>query len=255
MKWLQLALAWSLTLALAMPGQAQDKKKDKKKPVAEVIDAEKALQPGKISGKVTSASEGTLRLRVEYIHYELKPGTKTGAKADPQLQKLLRQQQQLARIQRELATARNPREQYKALQELQRLQQQIQLEAAKQQLGLAGGKGGQQNPLKEVKDFKDFDIELSDKVKQRTKFLPFAYDEMGNPKKYTDEEKKAAKGDETEQKLEGYKADGAKPGQEVTIILSKNKETENKLRGTFVLITKESTEPVKDEKKPRKKNK
>jgi hypothetical protein len=244
MKWLQLAGVGFLTLTLVIPVQAQDKKKDKT-PATEPIDAEKALKPGKIPGKLTMASESSLRLRVESIRYELKPG----AKPDQGTQQLLNLQQRIGRAQQRALNARNQNEYVRALQELQNLTQQLQLEATKQQLGL----GGQQSPYKEVKEYKEYDIELSEKVKFRIKTLPFAYDDMGNPKKYNDDEKKALKGDETEQKLEGYKAEGIKVGQEVTVTLSKNKETENKLRGTLVVITKDADEPVKEGKKPKKK--
>jgi hypothetical protein len=242
MKWLQFAGTALLTVAYLLPVSAQDKKKDRKG--VEVLDAEKTLKPGKVSGKLTAVAESSLRLRVESIRFELKPG----AKPNTQLQHLTNLQQRLARAQQRLVSARNPNEQNRALQEIQNLQMQIQLEVTKQQLGL-----GADSPYREVKEYKEYDIELSDKVKYRTKTLPFAYDDMGNPKKYTEEEKKALKGDGDDKKLEGYKADGVKAGQEVTVTLSKNKETENKLRGTFVLITKDADELVKDDKKPKKK--
>jgi hypothetical protein len=244
MKSLQWSGAALLTLAFVLPVSAQDKKKDKKN--IEVLDAEKVLKPGKYSGKVMAATESSLRLRVESTRFELKPGRKPNS----QLQHLAQLEQRLARAQQHLLTARNANDQARAVQEIQNLQMQIQLEVTKQQLGL-----GVDSPYREVKEYKEYDIELSDKVKYRTKTLPFAYDDMGNPKKYTEEEKKALKGEGDDRKLEGYKADGVKIGQEVTVTLAKNKETDNKLRGTFVLITKDSDELVKDDKKPRRKNK
>lgn len=240
MTWLTKLAAVTLPCLLALPATAQDKKKDKK--LLEVKDAEDALKPGPISGKITQASETSVYLRVEYEHLELtQPIEKINAKGNRQLLSLLEQQKKLARAREDVLRARNPREQHRAMVHLQRVSQDIQLNNIKKQLNAADGKN---LPLKVVTDSKDFTIELDDSCQFRTSFLPFVYDEMGNPKKYTDKEKKELQGDG---KLPGYKAiaNDLKVGQKATITLARNKETENKLRGTVVLITEESKEPVK----------
>jgi hypothetical protein len=97
---------------------------------------------------------------------------------------------------------------------------------------------------------------MDEKAKYRTSFLPVVYDDMGNVKKFTDEEKKEMKGDP---KLAGYKAAATdvKVGEKVTVTLAKVKDPEDEkkklLRGTVLLITEESTEPAKVEKKRKKK--
>src|SRR5262249_3364434 len=189
MKWLHLAGAAVLFFALAVPGQAQDqKKKDGKKPAVEVVDAENALKPGKITGKILTYSENSLRLRVEFEHLELKDPKKLNRIQNSQLREAIYEQQQLARVQRDLLNARNAREQAHALQRLQNLNNHAQLYTLRQL------NNANQDLFKVVKDVKDFDIDLGDSVAYRTKFLPVVYDEMGNRKKYTTEEIQELKG-------------------------------------------------------------
>src|SRR5262245_25195911 len=71
MTWLRVAGAGLLTLVLVVPASAQKDKKKDDKSTAEPLEAEKVLQPGKFSGKVAQASETSLQLRVDYVHYEL----------------------------------------------------------------------------------------------------------------------------------------------------------------------------------------
>ncbi len=258
MNWLHLAGAALMAVVLASSAQAQkDKKKDDpKKGAVEAIDAEK-LKPGQVIGKVMQFSETSIRVRVDYVHYELNQakGRNSVLAADRQAQHLIREQQAIARAQQRLVNARNPAEQWRALQDLQNRSSQMQSEAVRAQLQALTGKNGGQNLFKEVHEYKDVDIELDDKVVYRTSFLPYVFDDMGNPKKYTDQEKKELKGNDP--KLPGYKAAASdvKVGAKVTVTLSKNKETENKIRGTLVLITEESREPTKEEPKKKKKNK
>lgn len=248
-----------LALALAIPVQAQKDKKPAKK-VNEVVEAENALKPGQFTGKVLQASETALQLRVEYVHYELNPqkaggGAKPNYGGNQQIQQLVRQQQQLAQARQRMMQAKTPQQQYQAMQQMQRQQAQMQQQMAQKALqeqlkALQGnGKGGQGAGLfKEVKDYKDVNIDLDDSVVFRSSFLPSVFDDMGNIKKYNAEEMKELKGDP---RLPGYKAAGSdlKAGQKVTVTLAKNKETDLKLRGTMVLITEQSNEPIKDVKK------
>ena len=254
---------WLMALVLAGPVLGQAKKKDGAKKVdAEPVDAEK-LKPGQISGKVMQASETSLQVRVDYMHYELNPkaGGKGNYGGNNQVQQLVRQQEQLARAQQRILMARNPAEQQRALYELQRdvlrMQQQMEQKAVQQQLQALSGKNGGQNLFKEVHEYKDVNVELDSKVKYRTSFLPSAFDDMGNIKKYTDAEKKELKGEGADAKLPGYKAgsDAVKTGAQVTVTLAKSKEAENKIRGTLVLVTKESDEKTSlgdGKKKPKK---
>lgn len=239
MKWLR--VAGLLALVLAVPAQAKDKKK---KPGTPVVEADDLFQAGqKLSGKVVVASDTAVRLRMEFERLELKqPNATPKANGNRQLQELLRQQQQIARAQQKIATARNPRERMQAIQNLQRQMATQQVQALRKELQ-ARGNAARNSPFKIVKDVKDVDVDLDDSVTFRTSFLPFQYDDMGNPKKLTTEEMKELKGDP---RLPGYKArvTDAKPGAMVTVTLSKNKETDAKLRGTLVLITAEGADPA-----------
>jgi len=255
---LRLAGTGLLFLALAVPAQAQkDKKKDDKK-VGEVLDAEKALRPGHISGKVSTATETSLILRVEYEHLELKDpkaANKINTAGNRQLEQVLRAQQQMANARDRMMRARNQQEYYRALQDLQRIAQQAELNAYRQQLN-AASKAAANSPFKVVTEHKDFSIDLSGKVEFRVsdvKFLPTSFDEFGNIKKPDPDETKKLKGPGN---LPGYKASAneVKPGAKVTVTLAKDKDADNKLRGTVVLVTTPGEEPVKEQpKKPAKK--
>lgn len=248
MRALQTTLAGLTMLALTLSAQAQ---KDKKKPPAKgqaapVVDAEKALKPGTISGKAMAVTETSIQLRVEYQHLELKNPGGAGGKGGGgnQQAQLIRQQQQIAQAQMRVRMAKNPREAYQAMQQLQGMVQRAQMEAMRGQ----GGKGGAANsPYKVVTDSKEFNVELSGKVEFRVNNPSFlagmTFDDMGNPKKFTNEELKELKGAAN---LPGYKATAVdvKTGATVTITLALDKEAENKLRGTRVLVTEQGTDTL-----------
>src|SRR5205085_6587316 len=199
------------------------------------------LKPGQVGGKAMSVTETSLQLRVEYQHLELKDNLKTNPGNAAALARATRLQQQIAQAQQRLQNARTQRQSQLALQQLQRLVQQAQAQAVQDQLT------GRNNPYKVVTDYKDFNIELSGKVEFRVSNPSFLaglqFDDMGNPKKFTMDELKELKG---KSNLPGYKAvaTDVKPGAKVTVTLAKDKEAENKLRGTVVLITEQGTDEV-----------
>src|SRR5204863_6584233 len=98
-----LAGAALLALTLAPPARAQDRNKDPKKP-AQVLEASKVLRPGDVVGKLLRSSGNTFTLRLEFDTVELKPGARASS-ANRQQQNLINQQQKLARLQQQLATA------------------------------------------------------------------------------------------------------------------------------------------------------
>jgi hypothetical protein len=108
-------------------------------------------------------------------------------------------------------------------------------------------------PVRVVKEFVNVEVEMASGIVIRTAFVPVVFDEKGEPKKLTPQELKELKGPNP--KVPGYKADvrALKAGQTVKVTLAKNKETENKLRATRILVLEESNEPEKPPKK--KKNK
>jgi hypothetical protein len=232
-------LAWA-TVFVLVPGlagtsaaQAQGKKNPGKKPAVPVVEAESALKPGQLAGKLGQVSGSALTLRVEFDRLELKSNTGRGTNGRNNTN-LIRMQQRMAQAQQRLQTARTPQQRMSAMRQLEQLQRQM----------LQGGSRGGQSPYKVVKDYKDFEIDLAASAEVRTMFLPTVYDEKGNFKKYSQAELKELKGPNPQ--APGYKSDITilKPGQTVVINLSKNKGTENKLQATRIVVTQESTDPA-----------
>jgi hypothetical protein len=166
----------ALLVLCAAPALADDPKKDAdmgdKKP-----EGEKLVTVGQIAGVLTSTggSEAEYTIRVT-LHI---PEPNLQAQAD-----LVRKQQQLALRQLQIMSNRNP---------VQRQQQLVQLVLDAQQMP--------QNlwTLKEVKQ--DVKAVPADDMKVRIARPPDAYDDKGNPKKYTAKELKELKGPDN---LPGY---------------------------------------------------
>jgi hypothetical protein len=148
-------------------------------------DPSKSLRSaGEITGKLTQIDSTGKGLRVQ-IQVQV---------PNPQAAYNLQQ------AQIRLARARNPQERFNAQRDIQ--QQQANLYRT-------------QN--------KDLDFQMADDVKVRMKNPPVAFDEKGNPKKYTAKELKELKGDD---KGPGYPAeiDALKPGQFVTVTVKVKKD-------------------------------
>ena len=213
MRSVYLAGACVLTLVLAVPAQAQ-KQNPGQKP-GQTLDAEKILRPGDVAGRIVSLSGNLFTLRVPYTTLELKPNARQILDStNRQNQTLINQFNRLAQLQNQLATARNRNQYNSIMRQINNLTNQIQR---------TGGRG-QQSPYRVVQKSADIEIELSPDVKIRTNFLPFAYDDMGDPKKYTKEEIKELKGPNP--KEPGYKAEltDLKVGQDVKVTLARVKD-------------------------------
>src|SRR5262245_39988606 len=136
MKWLHLAGVALMALALTAPLQAQDKDRKTGDPKGEVptVDAE-SLKPGQVVGKVLSASETSMQVRADIVHYELNPRAvaKANASNNQIIQQVLRDQQALTRSYQKIAAAKNPRQQQQAINSFQqqsaRMQQQLALKS------------------------------------------------------------------------------------------------------------------------------
>jgi hypothetical protein len=201
--------AWGLTLALALPLQAADEKKDGKKkedagadPKAKI---EKIASSGDFVGALTNVSASsqkdfTVQIRFKYLTL------------NPQAQaNLLRQQQTLLQQQQRIMAIRNP---------AQRQQELLRLLTQAQQ--------GPQN-LYEVKEYKkDIELRAADDMKVRTLEPPVDYDDKGHVKKYTKKELQEMKGPGN---LPGYTADfdSLRPNQVVRVYLAKKKAAEKKV--------------------------
>jgi len=142
------------------------------------------IGPGEYPGKVMNApgTTGDFVVRMDYYH------PKTGGTSN---NSLAHAQQQIAQAQARLASARSPQQQASAMRSLQSAQMQLQR-------AMQGG-------ANTVKDYLDVTLHAAPNMIVRTANPPQAFDEKGNPKKYTSEELKKLKGKYPN--MAGYEAD------------------------------------------------
>ena len=219
------ALLLAFATAWALPVGGADKKDDKNP--ADVVDADK-LPPGQFTGKLKTVpgSDGALVVTVEYQHLELKNPNQLPRNPNKQMQNLLRDQQHIAQLQQQVANASTARQQTKAMQQLQQAMNQAQNHLALAQLT------PQQSPFNVKTDHKDITFHAAEEVKVRFNSPPTAFDDKGNPKKYTADELKELKGTGDDAKLVGYAGTVEKltvgMPVRVTTILNKPKKEEKK---------------------------
>ena len=162
-----------------------------------------AMVPGDYTGKLVSApgSDGSFTVNVETDHFKQNP---------KEAQQVERDQQQLVRLQMDLANARNPREYNQRLQRLANELQKIKADALKPNGKL-------------VKEYKEVDFHAAADVKVRTMEPPAKFDDKGNPVEYTKAQLKELKGKDAE--LPGYEAapDALKVGDTVKVTLARPK--------------------------------
>jgi hypothetical protein len=192
-------LCWaSLLLAgLALPVVAADPPKDGDKPDKPV----KLVPLGEMTGvlKNTGGSESGFTLHVTLQFLEASPGAEVA---------LVRDQRELLLRQRQIMMTRNPiwrqQEMIALVQEAQRMQRD------------------KQNLFRVKQMEKDVEFQAGEDMKIRSLRPPVAFDEKGNPKKYTPQELKEMRGDG---KLPGYAAEltGLQNGQVVTVHLATRK--------------------------------
>jgi hypothetical protein len=214
-----------LLTVYAAPVSAQDKKKPDP---AKAMDAD-TLPAGQYTGKLKTppGTDGSFVVAVEYQHYVLKNPNQLPKNANPQMQRLLRDQQKIAQLQKKIAGARTAKQQAQAIQQLQQATNQFQLDLAAAQLNPG------QSPFNVVTDTKDVTFHAAENMKVRFANPPTVFDEKGNIKKYTPEELKDLKGKGDDAKLPGYEG-------------SVDKLTAN----SIVRVTTLANKPKKDDKKP-----
>jgi hypothetical protein len=177
-------------LPLAAVGQDRsdlDREKDERK------EMEKMVRLGEVSGILTKlGGDRTLTLKVTLRYLE------PNASAFQNRQNLLRRQMEIMRN-------RNPLER-------QRQMAQLANDIAKNELNLY--------KPKEVQ--KDLEVVATEKVKVRSLQPPLAFDDKGNPRKYTQQELRDLKG---EGHLPGYMSDydSLRTGQAVTVRVAQKK--------------------------------
>jgi len=220
-------------------GQKKAKKgaKDDSNP-ATADDYKKIRNTKNLTGTLRSIepSSKTLTIRVEYSHYEPNPKYKpapppkgaTGAAAA--LARLQAQMYQtsldLQRQQQLMANARTPQEQQRAMnkyqQDLVKYQSQQSQYMTKMLMFPMGTVNTNPNnqPFITVTDYKDYSLEYKDEVVVRKMFLPQEFDDTGNIKEYTKDEKEALRGkDKTKPGYEA-KIEELLSGQEVKLTLT-----------------------------------
>lgn len=192
-RWAGLALLIGLTLPLAAADDAKDKKKDldKEKPK----EAEKLVPLGQYTGVLTSIGGSDKLLTVKITIRYMEPNASA-----------FQNQQNLIRRQAEVMRQPNPIERQRQLA-------QLAYDMAQNQRNLY--------TKKEVS--KDVDVQVADGAKVRSINPPLAFDDKGNPRKYTQKELKELRGDE---KLPGYNSDldALRTGQTVTLSLATKKD-------------------------------
>jgi hypothetical protein len=192
-----------LGVLLALPAGdllAQNKKKADPKKDAPPADSDK-LAAGDFAGALKSVP-GTDRLfTLEVQQVTLVP---TGARVTVQptgnAGRVLRIQNQMVSAQRQALRARTVQQRVQAANRLARLQGQLQRVVAQLQAAGARAPAGYRYQTKK----QDIEFQLRDDVKVRSMFLLDQFDEKGNPKKLTKEEKDAARG--KDKNLPGYEA-------------------------------------------------
>jgi hypothetical protein len=217
-----------VTVMLAMvPADVLAQKKKKKDDTPQyppAAEADYAALKSSVSGKIVTFEPGkTATFRVETSHQEPNPNYKPpstnpkspnyNAQAATQAN-LYKQYLKLTTQLQSAATAKTPAQAARA-------QANIQIELINiqgQLLKLAATNNDPNNqPFKTVTTTKDYDLDLEDKVVYRKTFLPAEYDDEGNIKKYTAEEKLALKTDDKRYKAT---ADEVQSNQEATLFLT-----------------------------------
>jgi hypothetical protein len=181
-------LTLALLAACAVELHAQkDKKKD---------------QPAVDSAKLHGEFIGTLKTtpgtdRVFIVSVETKklvlPKNYNPRNGNANTNRVTNLQNQINNSIRQAQNARSPQQRYQAMQRVQN--QSVQLQNAIVQLIANANKNGGLPPGARIDTVKqDVEFQASETIKVRTMLLPEAFDDKGNPKKYTKEEKDELKG-------------------------------------------------------------
>ncbi len=214
MRQLFLLTGLMLVLAFALSTAAADDKKDQNDATKPDNDAAKIAAAKELTGRLTklSSTGNSFVLRVEYVDLKPNAGYREGAAAGKELQHMIKQQNELARLQAQIMKTRNPAKRAAKLQQFAVKVQRQELRANAQHL-----------PFHVVTRHQDVPLVAAEDVKVRVAGPPPDFDEKGNPKKYTPEELRKLKGPE---KLWGYPGDWSnlQNGQEVKVFLARNKK-------------------------------
>lgn len=201
------------------------KKKDDTPQYPAATEADYAALPAVKSGKIVTFDAGkSVTFRIETSHQEPNPNYKppsTNPKSPnynaqaAQQANLYKQYLNLQTQMQKAATAKSPTQAAQAQARIQVDMVNIQIQVNR----LAAANSDPNNqPFKTVTTTKDYDFDLEEKVAYRKTYLPTVYDDEGNIKKYTADEKLELKTDDNKR----YKAtaDEVQPSQEATLYLT-----------------------------------
>jgi hypothetical protein len=227
-------------VALASEDAAAQKKKNAKNNAPqypEATDADyAALQSNSqknLTGSIVSFDQKAISLRVEYTTLQVNPNYKPPVlnrnargynSQAAQQHNLYRRYQDLQNQMMRSATARTPQQEMQAQMRIMQDMMQIQNQLMQMQIRTAtnaarANSNPNNQPFKQVKSTKDFTFDVEDKVVYRKMFLPYEFDDEGNPKKYTTAEKLALQGDDRTKPGYIAKAEDVQVGDEARLSL------------------------------------
>jgi hypothetical protein len=199
-----------LTLATVPPALGQKRPKEDNATAADYKLLEKYKE---LEGEITTLESNTkqMTLKVAYPYLESNPAfnAKAASRANANW---MRKVNQCNRDLQNALKIKNPARRIARLQELTIRMQVLQASAP-----------SGPPPFRPAMAYKDVEAEATDTVIVRRKDLPLEYDDKGNVKQYTDQEKKDLRG--TNPKLPGYTAkwEDIQTGQKVKLYLKTKK--------------------------------
>jgi hypothetical protein len=199
------------------------------------VDAD-VLPPGHFIGTIASApnSDRMFTLKITYPEVRLKPGARMPNLSHSHSQYMNNQYRQMMNLQRQEARIEHHRvhgmmqmqqmymqmqvAQQRTLARLQQQQLQQELRLVQQEIKAI------QSMYQVVPVTRDVDFQADANVKVRTKVLPEQFDDKGNIKRYTPDERSALKG--KDKNLIGYESsvEALQPGQIVLVSLHSHKK-------------------------------
>jgi hypothetical protein len=223
------ALLAGLALLGSVDALAQKKKnkdKDAKDyPAATDADYKSIQKQKELPGKLVAINTGTVTIRVDYSHQEPNPKYKP-PKDNNQINQILKTYADL-QMQYQKAAYGNPKQVMQAQQRIANDMAKLQTQYSHLVGQVAKTSNDPNNqPFITITNTKDFDLEIMENCVYRKLNLAFEYDDTGNVKTYTKEEKDALRGDDKTKPGYAAKSDELAAGQEIKLYLTPPKKKE-----------------------------
>jgi hypothetical protein len=221
------ALLAALSLLGSVEALAQKKKDKDAKDYPAATDADyKSIQKQKeLPGKLVAINTGTVTIRVDYPHQEPNPKYKP-PKDNNQINQILKTYSDL-QVQYQKAAYGSPKQVAQAQQRIANDMAKLQTQYTQLVAQVAKTSNDPNNqPFITITNTKDFDLEIMENCVYRKLNLPFEYDDTGNIKTYTKEEKDALRGDDKTKPGYSAKAEELAPGQDIKLYLTPPKKKE-----------------------------